>query len=249
VAGGGSRRLHSGYVIAEIAIAIVLLIAAGTLGRTLLRLSSLDPGFDPQKVLVARAALGSDAVTNPSGTRAAWREILDHVSRVPGVQSTAIVDSIPMRGDESWIGYWTGPVPPPTDRMPMSQMAFASPDYLRVMGIVLLRSRFFTERDRSGSETVIAIDEVLAKRILGNHGAVGKYVTLQVLGPAKVVGVVGHVRYRSLAVEAAVSEHMYCPLAQLPDQYLRVMASRMTLAVRTTVPPLNMVHAIRQQIR
>jgi len=64
-----------------------------------------------------------------------------------------------------------------------------------------------------------------------------------------VVGVVGHVRYRSLAVEAAVSEHMYCPLAQLPDQYLRVMASGMTLAVRTTVPPLNLAHAIRQQIR
>ena len=249
VAGGGSRRLHSGYVIAEIVIAIVLLIAAGTLGRTLLRLSSLDPGFDPQKVLVARVALGSDAVTNPSRTRAAWREVLDHVSRVPGVQSTAIVDSIPMRGDESWIGYWTGAVPPSTDRMPMSQMAFASPDYLGVMGIALLQGRFFTERDHSGSETVIAIDEVLAKRIFGNHGAVGKYVTLQVLGPAKVVGVVGHVRYRSLAAEGAVSEQMYCPLAQLPDQYLRVMASGMTLAVRTTVPPLNLAHAIRQQIR
>jgi predicted permease len=249
VAAGGSRRLHRGYVIAEIAIAIVLLIAAGTLGRTLLRLSSVDPGFDPKKVLVARVALGSDAVTNPSHTRAAWREILDRVSRVPGVQSAAIVDSIPMRGDESWIGYWTGPIPPPTDRMPMSQMAFASPDYLRVMGIALLQGRFFTEQDRSGSETVIAIDEVLAKRTFGNDGAVGKYVTLQVLGPAKVVGVVGHVRYRGPAVESAVSEQMYCPLAQLPDQYLRVMAPGMTLAGRTTVPPLNILHAIRQQIR
>jgi predicted permease len=246
---GGSRRLHSGYVIAEIAIAIVLLIAAGTLGRTLLRLSSLDPGFDPQNVLVARVALGSDAVTIAARTRAAWREILDRVSRVPGVQSAAIVDSIPMRGDESWIGYWTGPIPPPTDRMPMSQMAFASPDYLRVMGIALLQGRFFTERDRSGGETVITIDEVLAKRIFGNDGAVGKYVTLQVLGPAKVVGVVGHVRYRGPAVESAVGEQIYCPLAQLPDQYLRVMASGMTLAVRTTVSPLNILHAIRQQIR
>jgi hypothetical protein len=83
----------------------------------------------------------------------------------------------------------------------------------------------------------------------GNDGAVGKYVTLQVLGSAKVVGVVGHVRYRGPAAESAVSEQMYCPLAQLPDQYLRVMASGMTLAVRTTVPPLNILHAIRQQIR
>jgi predicted permease len=111
---GGSRRLQSGYVIAELAIAIVLLIAAGTLGRTLLRLSSLNPGFDPHNVLVARVALSSDAITNPSHTRAAWREIIDRVRRVPGVRSAAIVDSIPMRGDESWIGYWTGPTPPPS---------------------------------------------------------------------------------------------------------------------------------------
>jgi predicted permease len=248
---GGSRGLHRAYVIAEIAIAIVLLIAAGTLGRSLLRLSSLDPGFDPQKVLVARVALGSDAATNPLGTRAAWREILDHVSGVPGAQCAAIVDSIPMRGDESWIGYWTGSIPPPTDRMPMSQMAFASPDYLRVMGIALLQGRFFTEQDRSGSETIIAIDEVLAKHIFGDHGAVGKYVTLQILGRAKVVGVVRHVRYRGPAADdqAPASDQMYSPLAQLPDQYLGVMASGMTLTVRTTLPPLNIVHAIRQQIR
>jgi predicted permease len=248
---GSSRRLHSAYVVAEITIAIVLLIAAGTLGRTLLRLSSLDPGFNPQKVLVARVALASDAVTNPSRTRAAWRDILHRVSGVPAIQSAAIVDSIPMRGDESWIGYWTGPIPPPTDRMPMSQMAFASPDYFRAMGIALLQGRLFTEQHRSGTETVIAIDEVLANRIFGNHGAVGKYLTLQVLGRAKVIGVVRHVRYRGFAADdpAPASDQMYSPLAQLPDRYLGVMASGMTLAVRTTVPPLSMVHAIRQQIR
>ena len=248
---GSSRRLHSGYVIAEIAIAIVLLIAAGTLGRTLLRLSSLDPGFNPNKVLVARVALGSDAAINPLRTRAAWHEIVDRVKDVPGVQSAAIVDSIPMRGDESWIGYWTGSIPPPTDRMPMSQMAFASPENLRVMGIQLLQGRFFNERDRIGSERVIVIDEVLADRIFGRHGAVGKYLTLQILGRARVVGVVDHVRYRGFAADdhAAASDQMYSPLAQLPDQYLSVMASGMTLAVRTTVSPLSIVRAIRQQIR
>ncbi len=248
---GVSRRLHSGYVIAEIGIAIVLLIAAGTLGRTLLRLSSLDPGFDPSKVLVARVALSSDASRSPSRTRAAWREIVDRVKDVPGVQSSAIVDSIPMRGDESWIGYWTGSIPPPTDRMPMSQMAFASPEYLRVMGIRLLQGRFFNDRDRTGSERVIVIDEVLAKRIFGSHGGVGKYLMLQILGRAKVVGVVGHVRYRGFAIDdhAAASDQMYSPLAQLPDQYLGVMASGMTLTARTKVPPLDVVQAIRQQIR
>jgi putative ABC transport system permease protein len=168
----GSRRLQSGYVIAEIAIAIVLLIAAGTLGRTLLLLSSLNVGFDPHNVLVARVALSSDAMTNPPRMRAAWRDIPERANQAPRVQSAAMVDSIPMRGDESWIGYWTGRIPPATDRMPMSQMAFVSPDYFRVMGIALLEGRFFTERDRIGSETVIAIDEVLAKRMFGGRGAV-----------------------------------------------------------------------------
>jgi len=91
---------------------------------------------------------------------------------------------------------------------------------------------------------------VLAKRIFGKHGAIGKYLTLQVIGAAKVVGVVGHVRYRGIAADdqAAASEQMYSPLTQLPDQYLGVLASGMTLAVRTRVPPLNIVQAIRQQI-
>lgn len=248
---GGSRRLHSGFVISEIAIAMVLLIAAGILGRTLLRLSSLNPGFDPHNVLVARVALSSDAVTNPTGMRAAWREVLDRVRQAPGVQSAAIADSIPMRGDESWIGYWTTPTPPPTNRMPMSLMTIASPDYPRVMGIPLLRGRFFTEQDRIGGETVIAIDEMLAKRLFGDRDAVGRHLTLQVLGRARIIGVVGHVRYRGLAADdhAVAGEQMYLPLAQLPDPYLRVMASGMSLTVRTTTPPLNTVEAVRRQVR
>jgi putative ABC transport system permease protein len=135
--------------------------------------------------------------------------------------------------------------------MPMSQMAFPSPDYFRTLGIPLLQGRAFDERDRMGSEPVVAIDEVVAKHLFGEHGAVGQFLTLQVIGRVKVVGVVGHVRYRGLAADdhAAASEQIYCPLAQLPEQYVRLLASGLTLTVRTRVPPLSIVHAIRQQIR
>src|SRR5207302_10353399 len=80
---GNSRRLHTGGVISEIALAVVLLVSAGMLGRTLLRLSSLDAGVNTRNLLIARAALSPAAFTSPGRTRAAWQEILDRIGRVP----------------------------------------------------------------------------------------------------------------------------------------------------------------------
>ena len=231
---GGSRGLHRGFVITEIAIAVVLLIAAGMLGRTLLRLLSLDPGMDPRNVLVTRVALSSDALASPARTRAAWREILDRVRQVPGVDAVAVADIIPMGGDSEQIGYWTTPAAPPANEMPMSLMNLVTPDYLRAMGIPLRQGRFFTEPDRIGNDLVVVIDEVLAKRAFGGRKAVGSRLWLQYLGPALVVGVAGHVRHWGLDADdrAKVREEVYLPFAQLPDPFLRLTSSAMSLTIR-----------------
>src|SRR5207248_735231 len=117
---GSSRRLHSGFVISEIALAVVLLVAAGMLGRTLLRLSNIDPGINVRNLLVTKVALSADAFTNPARTRAAWQDLLDRVRSVPGVASVAVADIVPMEGDDEEIGYWTGPATPPVNQMPLS---------------------------------------------------------------------------------------------------------------------------------
>ena len=247
----GSRRLHGSFVVAEIALALVLLISAGLLGRMLLRILSVDPGIDARNVLVARVALSPTVLEGPARIRAAWRDVVDRVRGVPGVESVAIADIIPMSGEADEIGYWTTAAAPPANEMPMSQMNLVTPDYLRVMGITLRRGRFFTEQDRSGNEPVIVIDEILAQRAFHGREAVGNRLWLQFLGAARVVGVVGHVRHRGLDAddEAKIREQIYLPFAQLPEEFLRLTATAMHLVVRTTIDPLRTVESIQRQVR
>src|SRR6185312_7709373 len=247
---GSARRLHSSFVVSEMAIAVVLLIAAGMLGRTLLRVSSLDPGFNPNNVLLTQVALSSAALTNPTTTRAAWRDILDRVRRVPGVESAAVADVVPMGADTEEIPYWTTPNAPPPNQIPLAQMNLVTPAYLKVMGIKLLQGRFFNEHDQTGNEPVVVIDSAMAQRAFGNRDPIGKRLNLQFLGPTRVIGVVDHVRHYGLAADdqASVREMIYVPFEQLPNSFMR-LTSGMSLLVRTAVPPLNLVQAIRGEVR
>jgi predicted permease len=250
---GSSRRLHSAFVISEIALAVVLLVAAGLLGRALLRVSSLDPGVNLQKVLVTRMALSPGVLADPARIRPAWQEVLDRARRVPGVQSVAVVDTIPMREGNNQIGYWPGPDVPPENKQPMALATSVTPDYLKVMGVPLRRGRFFDDRDRMDSELVIAIDDVLAQSAFGAQDPIGKRLWMPQMGygPFVVVGVVGHVRHWGLAGDdqAQVRAQFYYPFAQLPDKFLRRWSELMSVAVRTSVAPLNVVESLRGEVR
>ncbi len=250
---GSSRRLHSAFVISEIALAVVLLVAAGMLGRTLLRVSSLDPGVNLQNVLVTRMALSPGALADPGRIRPAWQDVLDRARRVPGVQSVAAVDTVPMREGNNQLGYWPSADVPPANKQPMALATSVTPEYLKVMGIALHRGRFFDDRDRMGSELVIAIDDVLAQSAFGGEDAVGKRLWMPDMGygPFVVVGVVGHVRHWGLAGDdqAQVRAQFYYPFAQLPDKLLRRWSELMSVAVRTSVAPLSVVESLRREVR
>ena len=248
---GSSRRLHGSFVMCEIALAVVLLVAAGLLGRTLLRLSSLDPGVDMHNLLTARVAISPGVLASPAATRAAWRDLLSRISSVPGIRSAAITDLIPMDSDENLIGYSTTAATPPANQISLSLLTSVSPDYLKATGIPLRRGRFFDEQDRIGSELVVVIDEMLAQRAFGGRDPVGSQLWVQFLGPAKIIGVVGHVRHWGLDSDdqAKIREQMYFPFAQCPDQFLRLASSAVSLVMRTTVTPLNAVEAARREVR
>ena len=247
---GSSRRLHGGFVISEIALAVVLLVAAGMLGRTLLRLSYVNPGINVRNVLVTKVALSANAFASATRTRAAWQDLLDRVRSVPGVASVAVADIVPMEGDDEEIGYWTGPATPPVNQMPLSLLNLVTPGYLQVMGIPLRRGRFFDERDRVGNQPVVVIDEVMAQRAFRGRDPVGSRLWLEFLGPTLVVGVVGHVRHWGLDADdqAKIREQVYLPFAQLPDAFLG-LASSMSLVVRTTAAPMTEVEAVRREAR
>ncbi|MGP0071451.1 MAG: ADOP family duplicated permease [Bryobacteraceae bacterium] len=250
---GSSQRLHRGFVISEIALAVVLLVAAGILGRAVMRFSSIDPGLNVHNVVVTRVAMSPSVLENPSKMRAAWQDVLDRTRRVPGVRFAALADVIPMRVGVNPLGYWTTASPPPPDQMPVALASGATPDYLKVMGIPLRRGRFFDHQDRLDTEPVIVIDEVLARHAFPNQDPVGRHLSVQAMGPApiRVVGVVGHVRHWGLADDdqAQVRAQFYYPFAQLPDQLVRLWSELMSLAVRTSVPPLNVVEPLRRELR
>lgn len=250
---GSSRRLHRILVVCELALAVVLLVSAGMLGRTLLHLSALDPGVNVRNVLVSRMALSPSTLANTDRIRSAWRDVLERARQVPGVQAVATVDTFPMREGFNEVGYWPTADLPEASKRPNALATCVSPDYLEVMGIPLRRGRFFTEQDRMGNEPVIVIDEVLAQNAFGGQDPIGKQLWMPDMdyGPFVVVGVVGHVRHWGLAGDdqAQVRAQFYYPFAQLPDKFLKRWSELMSIAVRTEIAPLSEVEPLRHELR
>ena len=249
---GSSRRLHSVFVVAEIALAVVLLVSAGTLGRALLRLASADLGLNPRNVLTARTALDPATLADAGRARAAWQEILDRVRRVPGIEAAAVVDTVPMREGNNPIGYRTSVAAVPADRQPLVSATCTTPGYLEVMDIPLLRGRFLTDHDRLSSEPVVVIDDVMAREAFGSSDPIGRYVWIGLDDRAsRVVGVVRHVRHWGASDDdpAQVRAELYYPLAQVPDRLLPRWSELMSLAVRTGMPPRRLVEPIQRAVR
>jgi len=249
----GSRNLHSAFVISEIALAVVLLVSAGLLGRTLLHLSSLDPGLNVKNVLTAHVALSPSVLTNPAQARAAWEDFLNRARHVPGIRDVALTDIVPMRVGENVLPYWTTPAPPPPNATPVTLASTVTPDYLRVMGIKLLHGRFFNDHDRLNSTAVVVIDENLARHAFGQTDVVGRQLWSRFLdpGPLAVIGVVGHVRHWGLADDdrSRVQDQLYYPFSQVPDHLMSLFSSFMSVAVRTDIAPLSVVEALRREER
>ncbi|HKE28060.1 MAG TPA: ABC transporter permease [Bryobacteraceae bacterium] len=249
---GSSRHLHGAFVVSEIALAMVLLVAAGMLGRTLLRLSALDAGINIHNVFTARVGLGPGTLASTDRTRAAWDDILDRARRVPGVRAAAIVDTVPMREGNNPIGYRTSPAPVPPAQQPLTMSTCVTPDYTQVTGVSLRAGRFFTSLDRLGSQGVVVIDDVMAQQAFPGQDAVGKHLWIDFgSDPVTVVGVVGHVRYWGLAADdqSKIRAQLYYPLAQVPDRFMRRWSELLSIAVRTDVAPLSITEPLKHQIR
>ncbi len=249
---GGSRRLHGAFVVAELALAVVLLISAGMLGRTLLNLSTINLGVDVHRVLTARAALSPTTLADPARTRVVWDDILDRVRRVPGVDAVATVDTVPLREGRNEIGYKTSAADVPADRQPLVLATSVSPEYLKVMGITLQAGRFFTDQDRRDSQPVAVVDDVMARQAFPGQSPIGKPLWIGFdRDPAVVVGVVNHVKYWGPAGDerASVRAEMYYPFAQVPDNLVRRWSQLMSIAIRTSSDPGPLLDAIRREVR
>lgn len=179
--------------------------------------------------------------------------MLDRARRVPGVEFAALTDIVPMRERENSVTYRTTAAPLPANREPFALASSVTPDYLKVMGIPLREGRFFNEHDREGSESVVVIDENLARNAFGEQHAVGRRLWIRAFGnaPVQVVGVVGHVRHWGLARDdqSRVRDQIYYPFAQVPVPLLRFFSSIMSITVRTKMPPMDVIKPLEFELR
>jgi predicted permease len=245
--------MHGAFVATELALAVVLLVSAGMLTRTLLTLGALDSGLNVRNILTARFALSPGVLENPAQIQAAWRDVLDRARGVPGVEFAALTDIVPMRAGENALSYSITAAAPPSGQAPIALASTVTPDYLKVMGIQLRAGRFFDDHDRIDSERVIVVDDNLARHAFGRGDVAGTQLWVPAMGPAplRIVGVVGHVRHWGLAGDdrSRIRDQMYYPFAQVPPTLVRTFASFMSIAVRTRMAPLDVVEPLRRELR
>ncbi len=244
VATTGSRRLRRILVVSEIALSLMLLVGAGLLMKSFFRLQEVDPGFRPDGVLTLRISLPENRYSQPAQIRTFVTELLDRSAKLPGVEVVGGVSSLPLSGSGS-SGTTTvdSRSVPPEKATPEADWRVATPGYFRAMGIRLIRGRFFDERDTDTSPPVAIIDETMARTYWPGEDPVGKRIHrggAQSSRPwSTIVGVVGHVRYRTLEAQSRVQ--LYWPYAQGPWPYI-------SLVVRTSLEPHSLAAAIQKEV-
>ena len=250
-AGGGRHRAEGVFVAVEVGLAVVLLSGAGLMLQSIWRLFRIDPGFNTQNVLTMKVALSPTVVSTPAGIRLAFQQMLTRVAAVPGVQSAAFTSQVPLGEGDSEIPFWPGAGPqPPQDRMTSAMFSIVTPDYLRVMHIPLRRGRFFTDRDALGSTPAVVIDDVMARHVFPGQDPVGKQISLIMIGPVEIAGVVGHVKTWGLDSDdtSKIRDQIYFPFMQVPDKFLSEAITGVALMLRSTPEPLSLVPAVRAQV-
>src|SRR4030095_6143128 len=176
--GAHHNRLRGLLVVAEVSLAFVLLIGAGLLMRTFYYLQKVDPGFNPEKVLTASIDLPEARYTNAREASAFYRELMDRLARLPGVQNAAATSDLPWTGYDENTSFGIEGRQFSDDEYPSAQYHFATPDYFSAVGIPLLEGRVFTDADNAEAPKVIVINESLANRYWPDHDSIGKSVRL-----------------------------------------------------------------------
>jgi putative ABC transport system permease protein len=241
-AGRSARWLRNALVVAEIALALVVLVGAGLLMRGFERLRTVDPGFQSANRLTMRVPLGGGRNNAIERRVAFFQQLTDKIAALPGVLSVGAVSALPLTGFGNGSMFWIDgrPAPPP-ERRPLAATRGATLAYFRTMGIPLVEGRPFDTRDTQTSAPVAIVDEVLARRFWPQGGAVGARLIVDANDKVEeIVGVVGKVKPDRL--EGDDWPTIYMPYSQKDDQTMIVVA-------RTANPPLSIASTAARSVR
>src|SRR6266705_95125 len=235
------NRLRGVLVVTEVAFSLVLLVCAGLLGRSFVRMLEVNPGFRPDHVVTMWMNFTS-ANYAPKGRRTQFLEqLLPRAAALPGVEGVAISNDLPIEGDDTTTGLSDveGRAPFPRGQQPLVGVHTVNPGYFRSMGIPQLRGREFSASDNADSTPVVIINQKLAEALWPGQDALGKHFKLLDDKPPEVVGVVGNVLHNGLG--ESVSLESYLAFPQNPWSYV-------ALAVRTHGDPGAVYGAVRSLV-
>jgi predicted permease len=247
---GARHRLQRVFVTMEVALALVLLIGAGLMLRSLSALWRVDPGFNPTHALTFNLSMPSSSATTSAETRARLRQFDDEMRSIPGVEAVSVtLGSRPMIHDSS-LPFWIEGRSKPANDNEMAQAMFylVEAGFQRAMGITLLRGRFVTPQDNENAPLVIDIDDVFARMYFPGENPIGKRVNLtQFNVQAEIVGVVGHVKQWGPGGDpkSALEAQFYYPFMQLPEKLMPMIASVVAVVLRTAGDPTAIMKLVR----
>ena len=249
---GARHRAHRALVVVEMAMAVVLLIGAGLMIRSLAHIWNVDPGFEASNVLTFAVSLppAMNSAT-PAALRAALRTLDDQLASTPGVKAASLSwGAFPMY-DEDDMQFWPDGQPRPQSESDMDWTLdyIVEPDYFKVMGIPLQRGRIFTAQEDERSPFVIVVDDVFAGKFFPNQNPIGKRVNLASYdAKAEIVGVVRHVNQWGLDSDDVnpLRAQMYLSVRQMPDNWVSPGTS---VVVRSFGAPGTVIGSIRNSIR
>ena len=245
--GGAHRnRLRNALIVAETVLALVLLIGAGLLVKSFVRLQNVSPGFNPHNVLTAEISLPVGKYPRDSRGLPVinfYNEAERRIKNIPGVQHAAFTVMLPLSGsntDSSFI--IEGQDPKMTGAYPDEEIRDITPDYFRVLETPLLKGRFFTEADTVDSPQVVIVNQAFVKKYFRSGDALGKRISRDDTDPkwATIVGVVADIKHRGLDTEA--QPEYYLPHTQAPDR-------EMVLAVRSAQDARTLAHTVQEELR
>jgi len=255
-AGRGQTTRHGfqrTLICAEVALALVLTASAGLMIRTMSRLWSINPGFDPRQVLMFSIA-GSPAVHGtPSAVRNGYERTVDQLRSIPGVSAVSVLmGAMPMSGD-SEMPYWVEGRPKPAEQSQMDMALFygVSPDYLNIMRIPLLRGRFITSHDNENSPCVTVIDQEFQRKAFPTQDPIGQRINLEpVEMQCEIVGIVGHIKQWGLDSDATAKVHsqMYFEFRQFPDSVMDIVSRGSAFVLRAAGAPYSIVPTLKRTV-
>ena len=248
--GSGRPWLRSTLVVTEVALSLILLVGAGLLIRSFVRILETEPGFKPQNLLTMQLSLNAK---KGDGTKVLsfFNDLRNRVAALPGVESAAFSNGMPLAQTADTSFAIVGRPKPEPGQQPQTMLYFTSPDYLRAMGIRLIKGRFFTTQDTQGSPLVAVIDEAFARQQFPDEEPLGQRIAGdgKENPDAEIVGVVGHVKHFGLDAEERVQPQLYVSYNQSPDAAFGFLAARTNLIIRTTADPLTLTSAVRREVQ